>query len=218
MKILILENDKHLANDIKTSLEKENYKVDIYKNTKDALDALDKGYSCFIFDINCSNLDALDMLELSRIKHKKVPALIINSNCDLKNIQKAYTLGCCDYIKKPFYMLELVQKVKIFCDIPKQFLQLDEVYKYNFINHILYKKEEEIELTKKEILFLELFSKNLHHIASYDEITEYVWEGEDTNLVNVRAMIKRLRRKLPFDTILSVKGMGYSLSQKVRLL
>ncbi len=218
MKILLLEDDEHLARTIKTLLEKENYKVDVYTNNEEVLESIDKGYSCFIFDINCSNLDDFDILEFSRINHKNIPALIISSNYDLKNIQKAYELGCWDYIKKPFYILELVYKVKIFCNIPKQFLQFDEIYKYNFINHILYKKEEEIELTKKEILFLELFSKNLHHIANYDEIIEYVWEGEDTSLVNIRAMIKRLRKKLPSKSVVSVKGIGYHLHQKVKLL
>ncbi len=218
MKILLLEKDTKLANNIKTSLEKENYKVDIFIDDDEVLDKLNSGYSCFIFDINCSNQKSLDILELSRIHHKNIPILIMSSSCELSNIQKAYALGCYDYIKKPFYILELVQKVKIFCDIPKQYLQFSDGYKYNFINHILYKEDEEIELTKKEILFLELFCKNLHHIASYDEIIEYVWEGEDTNLTNIRAMIKRLRKKLPIDTILAVKGVGYYLNKSIQLV
>jgi len=65
---------------------------------------------------------------------------------------------------------------------------------------------------------LELFSKNLHHIATYSELEEYVWEGEDTNLVNIRAMIKRIRKKIPAESIVIVKGMGYSLDKNVKFI
>ena len=121
-------------------------------------------------------------------------------------------------LKNLFFILELVQKVKKLCVVQKKFLKFSDECKYDFINHIFYDKNKEIELTKKEILFLELFSKNLHHVASYEEIEEYVWEGEETNLTNIRAMIKRLRKKIPNDGIVIVKGMGYSLNKGVELV
>lgn len=218
MKILVLEDNVRLSKVIKTALEQESYKVDCFYDGDDALEALENGYSCFILDINVPNLDGISILEYIRLNHSNVPVIIISSNHDLEKIQKSYEFGCDDYLKKPFYIYELVQKVKKFCKVQKKFLKFDEVYKYDFINHILYKNSEEIELTKKEILFLELFSKNLHHVATYDVIEEYVWEGEETTGVNIRAMIKRLRKKLPENTINIVKGMGYSLSKEVDLV
>lgn len=218
MKILVLEDNERLLNLIKVSLEKENYQVDTFTDGQEALDNLENGYSCFILDINVPNIDGISLLELLRMNHKDSPAVIISSNHDFERIQKSYDLGCDDYIKKPFYIFELVEKIKKLCKIEKKYLQFNENLKYDFKNRIMYENENELELTKKEILFLELFSKNLHHIASYDEIYEYVWEGEDTNLTNVRAMIKRLRRKLFNDAILSVKGLGYSLSKSTKLV
>ncbi|WP_122893580.1 response regulator transcription factor [Arcobacter peruensis] len=218
MKVLVLEDNQRLLNVIKNALEKESYCVDTFIDGDDALEALDNGYNCFILDINVPNIDGISLLELLRINHKDTPVIIISSNHDFEKIQKSYDLGCDDYIKKPFFILELVQKVKKLCKIQKKFLEFDSSYKYDFINHILYENGKELELTKKEILFLELFSKNLHHVASYEEIEEYVWEGEDTNLVNIRAMIKRLRKKIPYESIVIVKGMGYSLSKDVKLI
>ena len=218
MKVLVLEDNQRLLNVIKNALEKESYCVDTFIDGDDALEALDNGYNCFILDINVPNIDGISLLELLRINHKDTPVIIISSNHDFEKIQKSYDLGCDDYIKKPFFILELVQKVKKLCKIQKKFLEFDTSYKYDFINHILYENGKELELTKKEILFLELFSKNLHHVASYEEIEEYVWEGEDTNLVNIRAMIKRLRKKIPYESIVIVKGMGYSLSKDVKLI
>lgn len=215
VKILILEDNERLLNLMKTSLEKEGYSVDTFVDGDEALDALDKGYSCFILDINVPNIDGLSVLEYLRINHKEVPVLIISSNHDLEKIQHAYELGCDDYIKKPFFIFELIQKIKKMCTIQMKYLKFDESYKYDFSNRALYKDGKEVELTKKEILFLELFANNLFKIASYEEIEEYVWEGEETNLTNIRAMIKRLRKKLPQDGITIVKGLGYSLNKNV---
>jgi len=216
MKILVLEDNERLLNLIKIELEKENYKVDVFTDGDDALNALENGYCCFILDINVPNIDGISLLEMLRVNHEKTPAIIISSNHDFEKIQKSYELGCDDYIKKPFFILELIQKVKKLCTIQKKFLQFDEEYKYDFINHILYNNDKEIELTKKEILFLELFSKNIHHIATYEEIEEYVWEGEETNLTNIRAVIKRLRKKIPSESVTIVKGMGYSLNKDIK--
>ena len=218
MKILVLEDNERLLKVIKTALEKENYSVDIFTDGNDALESLDNGYNCFILDINVPHIDGISLLELLRINHKDTPVIIISANHDFEKIQKSYDLACDDYLKKPFFILELVQKVKKFCKIQKMFLEFNSEYKYDFINHILYRKNEEIELTKKEILFLELFSKNLHHLATYSELEEYVWEGESTNLVNIRAMIKRIRKKIPADSIVIVKGMGYTLDKNVKLI
>lgn len=218
MKILVLEDNERLLNLIKSSLEKESYDVDTFIDGQEALESLENGYSCFILDINVPNIDGISLLELLRVNHKDIPVIIISSNHDFEKIQKSYDLGCDDYIKKPFYIFELVQKVKKLCRVEKMFLQFNENLKYDFKNRIMYKNNEEVELTKKEILFLEMFSKNLHHIANYEEIYEYVWEGEDTNLTNIRAMIKRLRKKLFNEAIISVKGLGYSLNKETKLV
>ncbi|MGB5919565.1 response regulator transcription factor [Arcobacter sp.] len=215
MKILVLEDNKRLSSVIKNALKQESYVVDCFYDGDEALDALSNGYSCFILDINVPNLDGISILEYIRIHHLNVPVIIISSNHDLEKVQKAYEVGCNDYLKKPFYIFELIQKVKKLCILPKMFLEFDENCKYNFINHRLLKNEIECELTKKEILFLELFSKNLHHVTTYEEIEEYVWEGEETTLVNIRSMIKRLRKKLPENSIIIIKGMGYSLCKSV---
>jgi DNA-binding response OmpR family regulator len=218
MKILVLEDNERLLNLIKTALEKENYIIDTFTDGEEALEAFDNGYSCFILDINVPNIDGISLLELLRLNHKSTPVIIMSSNHDFEKIQRSYDLGCDDYMKKPFFIFELVQKVKKLCKLQNKFLKFNDEYKYDFMNHILYKNEEEIELTKKEILFLEFFCKNLHHVATYEELEEYVWEGEDTNLVNIRAMIKRLRKKIPSESIVIVKGMGYSLSKNVTFI
>lgn len=87
----------------------------------------------------------------------------------------------------------------------------------NYVYHIrkekLYDKENnEIKLAKKEILLLNLFSKNIDKIVSFEHIEQYVWEGNFTTNENIRALIKRLRKKLPNNSIASQGGIGYKLN------
>lgn len=215
MKVLVLEDNKSLSSVMEKALTSEGYKVDCFYDGDDAADAIENGYACFILDINVPNLDGISILEYIRMNHPETPVIIISANHDLEKIEKSYSFGCDDYLKKPFYILELVQKVKKLCVLQEQFLKFDEEFKFDFKNRSLYKNGVELELTKKEILFIELFSNDLHRLATYEVIEEYVWEGEETNLINIRAMIKRLRKKLPEDAITIVKGLGYSLNKNV---
>lgn len=217
MKILVLEDNDRLLKLMCNSLEKEGFLVDGFDNGDDALNSLENGYSCFILDINVPSIDGITILEYIRMNHKNIPVIIISSNHDLEKIEKSYKLGCDDYVKKPFYIFELIQKVRKYC-VPSTKIQISETLIFDFMHHKLHQDGKEVELTKKEILFFELFAQNLHHVATYEEIEEYVWEGEETNLTNIRAMIKRLRKKLPEDTITIVKGLGYSLNKESKLI
>ena len=146
--------------------------------------------------------------------HKDIPAIIISSNHELEKIQASYEIGCDDYLKKPFFIYELTQKVKKLCQKPSQVISLWSGYNYDYVNHRLFEPSgDEVKLAKKEILFLDLFIKDRHRVISFNELEEYVWEGEDTSAMNMRALIKRLRKKLPDGAILMVKEVGYRLGE-----
>ena len=212
MKILILEDNDALSNVMKLALSRESYIVDCFSDGQEALNAIANGYSCFILDINVPSIDGIEVLKYIKCSHSEIPVIIISSNHELEKIQLSYEKGCNDYIKKPFFMYELVHKVKNLCKLQNKFIVFNNEYKYDFIDHILYKNDEKIVLAKKEILFLELFCQNINKIVSYEEIDEYVWEGEPTNLDNIRALIKRLRKKIPNESIKIVTGIGYTLN------
>lgn len=214
MKLLLLEDNERFAKLIKDVLQKEGYKVDWLSDGEEALEALANGYHCYILDINVPSLDGISILEALRIYHKDTPVIIISSNHDLEKIQKSYELGCDDYLKKPFFVYELVQKVKKLLSCKKNVVNLWNGYSYDINSKRLYQNQkDEIKLAKKEILFLELFIKDKKRIISHEELEEYVWEGQETNIENIRALIKRLRKKLPKGAIESVKDMGYTLGK-----
>lgn len=217
MKILVLEDNEELLRVINKGLKKEGYSVDCYTNGSEALENIPNGYNCFVLDINVPSVDGLSILKNIRdYLGYEIPVLIISSNHELEKIKFAYEKGCNDYIKKPFFIYELVQKIKNLCKIEYRYLYFDEIYKYNFKEQSLYKNDEKIILAKKEILFLDLFNQDLNKILSYEEIERFVWEGEITNIDNIRALIKRLRKKLPLSSIKIVTGLGYTLGEKCK--
>ncbi|MFT5835528.1 MAG: DNA-binding response OmpR family regulator [Sulfurimonas sp.] len=213
MKILVLEDNIRLANLIKEALEQKNYHVDLFYDGKEALSVIDNGYDCFILDINVPGIDGLSYLKEIRIMNNSIPSIIISANVDLETIQDAYTKGCDEYLKKPFYMYELETKVDKLCKITNSLIKLQNDFSYNISTEILLDaNKQEIKLAKKEILLMDLLAKDIDKIITFEQIEQYVWEGNLTTNDNIRALVKRLRRKLPTDTIVSQGGMGYKFN------
>ena len=213
MKILLLEDNKRLSNLIIEALEEKNYKVDWFEDGKIALESIYNGYDCFILDINVPGLDGLTLLKELRDMNKTTPAIIISANVELETIKDAYVKGCDEYIKRPFYIYELELKLDKLCKRKDESLKLPNDFIYDLEKEKLFdEKNEEVKLAKKEILLFNLFAKNLEKVISFEQIEQYVWEGDLTTNENIRALVKRLRKKLPIDTIISQGGMGYILS------
>lgn len=212
MRVLVLEDNERLSNLIAESLKEKGYSVDVYMDGKEALGAIDGGYDCFILDINVPGIDGLSLLKDIRSMDKETPAIIISANVELETIQDAYTKGCDEYLKKPFYMYELELKLEKLCKTSDGNIKLFEGFVYNCSSEKLYdNNEEEVKLAKKEVLLLHLFAKNLDKVVSFEQIEQYVWQGDFTTHENIRALIKRIRKKLPKDTLESQGGMGYIL-------
>jgi DNA-binding response OmpR family regulator len=213
MKILLLEDNQRLSNLIREACEQKNYHVELFDNGKEALNNIDNGYDCFILDINVPGIDGLSLLKELRLMDQNTPAIVISANDDLETIQDAYEKGCDDYLKKPFYIYELETKLEKLCHLKNKNLKFSSNFVYNLECEKLFDdKNEEIKLSKKEILLLNLLAKNRDKITTFEEIELHVWEGDLTTSENMRALIKRVRRKLPKDTIVSQGGMGYKIN------
>lgn len=213
MKILLLEDNKRLSNLIIEALSQKNYKVDWFDDGKEALNAVHNGYDCFILDINVPGIDGITLLKEIRVMDESTPAIIISANVELETIKDAYNIGCDEYIKKPFYIYELELKLDKFCKKKKNITILPENYIYNLDTEVLHDtNKEEIKLAKKEILLLNLLIKNCEKIVTFENIEQYVWEGDLTTNENIRTLVKRLRKKLPKNTITSQVGIGYKLT------
>ena len=106
MKIILLEDNARLNATIVKRLEAKAYSVDSFIDGQEAYDALDNGYTCFILDINVPSLDGIEILKQIRDFYPETPVIIISSSVELEVIKDAYSYGCNDFLKKPFFIEE----------------------------------------------------------------------------------------------------------------
>lgn len=214
MKILLLEDNQSLNEIITEMLESKHYEVDSFVDGDEVMSALTNSYDCFILDINVPNVDGLTLLkEIRDYYDEKIPVIIISSNIELDTVKTAYSKGCNDFLKKPFYIYELETKIDMLCK-QKQYYYFDDFIKFDTENYILFdKNNEEIKLTHKEKLLMVLLLKKPEELTSLNSIEQYVWEGEFATMMSIRSLVKRIRAKLPQNTI-ETKSYGYTIHVK----
>jgi len=201
MKILLLEDDSALNRAIKKVLELDkNNRVEPFFDGQMVLNALDQRYDLYVMDVNVPNINGLDLLRMIHEKNNLAKVIIISSNADLHTLQEAYTLGCVDYIKKPFHLDELrikIDKLKI----PRKHLA-----------STIKLKNSTDTLTKKERDLLNLLLENQETVVTYSLIEEHVYKDHTMSMDALRALVRRLRSKLADDVIKNVLDEGYSVS------
>ncbi len=192
MDILLLEDDIALQNSIKLFLEEKGFFVDGFYDGEDVIDAIDKkSYDLYLLDVNVPNVNGLEMLKLIKNYDNSAKVIMISANNDIETIKQAYSLGSIDYLKKPFYIDELFYK----------------------INLLTYKKRDVFtkNLAKKERQLFELLYENMEHIVSYEEIEEKIYKDTVMTQDSLRALVKRLRKKIQDYEIKNISGVGYLL-------
>ncbi len=209
MKILLLEDNDKLNQTINKRLGIKGYRVDSFTDGQKAYDAIGNGYNCFLLDINVPNVDGIKILKKIREYYEEIPVIIISSTVELDIIKEAYDLGCNDYLKKPFFIDELEIKIEKLCKIAKDVIEFDKDYFFDFKSSLLKIGSQEVRLTKKERLLLNLFLTKRNEIISYAAIENYVWEGNFVSLESIRSLIRRLRKILVKEYIQTVVDTGY---------
>ncbi len=199
MKILLLEDNISLNKAIVKVLQLDKNSVTSYLDGQEVLNNLHIHYDLYILDINVPHISGLELLDIIYKKDNKASVIIISSNNDVESLQKAYKLGCIDYLNKPFHLEEL--KIKIDKIKPA---------KENYLS-VIQLKDKDITLTKNEKAFLSLLLKNKGLVVTYKMIEEYVYEDKSMSMDGLRALVKRVRLKLAQDIIENVLEEGYIL-------
>jgi two-component system, OmpR family, response regulator QseB len=218
MKIFLLEDDFALNKIIKLSLQNRGFFVDSFTDGYKAVDAiLNSKHDLYILDLNVLGFDGHKVLEFIRKDDLNVPIIMISAEIDIENIKKSYTLGCNDYIKKPFDFEELFLRIQyhlshIQKDENSDFLiDLGYDFSFNLLEQTLHKSKNEIELTSKEKLLLSLLVKNINNTVTNEMIHEYVWDSKEMEAVSMRTIVHKLKKKLKNGMILNLRAVGYKL-------
>ncbi|MCG3672981.1 response regulator transcription factor [Aliarcobacter butzleri] len=218
MKIFLLEDDFALNKIIKISLQNRGFFVDSFSDGYKAVDViLNSKYDLYILDLNVLGFDGHKILEFIRKDDLTVPIIMISAEIDIENIKKSYTLGCNDYIKKPFDFEELFLRIKYHLSHIKKdgnndfIVELGYDFSFNLLEQTLFKSSFEIELTSKEKLLLSLLVKNINNTVTNEMIHEYVWDNKEMEAVSMRTIVHKLKKKLKNGMILNLRGVGYKL-------
>lgn len=209
MKILLLEDNKKLNETITKRLKLKGYNVISFLDGQEAYESISDGFSCFVLDINVPNIDGIKVLKKIREFYSSLPVIIISASVELDVIKQAYEFGCNDFLKKPFFIDELEIKIEKYCNIIDDKICFDDNCYFDFKSSLLLINEEEIRLTKKEKLLLNLFLNKKNQLISYETIENYVWEGSFVSLESIRSLIRRVRKILPKEYIQTVVDTGY---------
>ncbi|MDT8339777.1 MAG: response regulator transcription factor [Sulfurimonas sp.] len=217
MKILLLEDEFSLRISIKEFLEDMEYEVDDYADGMEAHDAIySKSYDLLLLDVNVPSMDGFELLQSIRKEGIKIPAIFLTSMIDVQNLNEGYKKGCCDYIRKPFDLLELElrikQAVKSFYLQNDELMVLGEDVFYDMLKGKLTHCSKEIILRKIEKDILEVLIKNKNSVVSMQMFQDEVW-GDYVEPSAIRVQINNLKQKLPDAIIQNRRGLGYIIER-----
>lgn len=220
MKILIIEDEKKLAENIATYLSGEQFICEIASDFYQALEKIHVyEYACIILDITLPHGSGLDILKELKQAKKSEGVLIISARNSLDDKVLGLTIGADDYLTKPFHLPELVARVSAIVR-RKSFggnnqITLDSLT-LDLSDRTLRSEDGIIPLTRKEFDLLLYFLSNKNRVVTKEAIVEHLW-GDEMDMADnfdfIYSHIKNLRKKLMQagcpDYIKAIYGMGY---------
>lgn len=223
-KILIVEDE---------DLLRKNYVEYLQMNFNDVIEAKDgeealKLYyeykpNILIIDINLPKISGLKLLEIIRENDIETKAIILTAHVDKDFLLRAASLKLIKYLEKPVNRRNLKEAIKIaiteiltYSIKNVKILQLSESLSWNNELKELTDENNIIELTSKEKLLLELLISHPNRVFSYDEIFFHVWNNynEEANFNALKNLIRRIRKKIPYDLIQNIFNEGYKINLK----
>ena len=219
MRILIVEDEKHIARSIAEVLKKENYAVDLAHDGEYGLDcALTEIYDVIVLDIMLPKIDGLCVLKEIRGAKIQTPVILLTAKGELADRVKGLDFGADDYLAKPFYTEELLARIRAMTR-RKSELRQNGVFVFEDIELsalTLRSSDCETTLLPKEAQIIELLIANGGLVISKETIIEKVWGFDaETEYNQVEKHISALRKKLmqikAKATIKTIRNMGYML-------
>lgn len=225
-KILIIEDNRDLANLLESHLRELAFQVDLsFDGIAGLAKANSENYDLVILDLMLPGIDGMEVCKRLRRKSLYVPILMLTAKSSEMDRVVGLEVGADDYVTKPFSIRELIARIKAL------FRRVDELkgrYKEDFPNIIRTKnlvinsikrsvhiKDRSVDLTAKEFDLLLHFARNPGKVYTRSQLLDTVWGyGHDGYEHTVNSHINRLRTKIEKDPanptyILTVWGVGY---------
>ena len=212
-KVLYVEDDPIVRDSISKVLSVFFDDILVLKDGQEAMNLLDKKFDIIILDLNLPKYNGIEIAKAFREKTQESLIFMISNYQEIQNLREAMKVGAIDFLSKPVSFEELKTVLEECANrLSKDIIHyLDNDLIYNCKLKTVFKNNEEIKLTKNEIIFLELVISNKNQVLSYDVITNELFNSQNSsvNLPSIKNMILRLRKKLNTNLVESIFGVGY---------
>lgn len=226
MRILVVEDERKIADALKKGLETEGYQVTTAATGEEGFFCMTtEKYDLMLLDLMLPGRDGIEILRTIRNKGILTPILILTGRDTVEDRVMGLDNGADDYLVKPFAFPELLARIRLLLRRGKQ--ETPQILKYaeleiNLLSHWATRSEQLLNLTAKEFELLAYFIRHQGHVVSREMLAQDVWltRERSTPLDNViDVTITRLRRKVdgPFDQklIRTIRGVGFCLGETV---
>ena len=224
--ILLVEDEKKIAETLKKGLEEQQYAVTLAYDGAIARKLFDShDYDFIIADINLPGMNGYELLKYVRSTNQQVPVLMLTALGSTEDKIEGFNKGADDYIVKPFDFAELVVRIRALLKRTQSVHTIGKNIRVNDLVINLDSKEvsragNPIQLTAKEFQLLEYMIKNKNRVVSRADIALNVWDIDfDTGTNVIDVYVNFLRKKIDRDydqkLIHTQVGMGYVLKESV---
>jgi two-component system, OmpR family, response regulator MprA len=227
MRVLVVEDDPAVRDSLRRALGLKGYSVDVSPDGAEALTAMQEAqFDAVVLDVMMPGIDGLEVCRRLRAGGERVPILMLTARDAIGDRVAGLEAGADDYLVKPFALDELVARLRAITRRGGEDGRLtdgSDVLRFADLTldtgeHLAYRRERRLELTRTEYLLLELFLRHPRLVLTRTTIFEEVWGydfGPSSNSLGV--YIGYLRRKLEQEgeprLIQTVRGVGYALRE-----
>ncbi|MBS1659857.1 MAG: response regulator transcription factor [Bacteroidetes bacterium] len=222
-KILIVEDEKKIADTLKMGLAEHGFEVDVAYDGKIGYQLfLAHSFDLVILDINLPGMNGYELCKAIRYRRQDMLVIMLTSMSSLDNKIEGYDAGADDYIVKPFEFKELLLKIRALLKrTPGQSMPVGNLLQaadleMNLDNKEVHRAGKKIKLTAKEFQLLEYLMRNKNRVVSRADLAINVWDVDfhsNTNVIDVYISYVRNKVDKEFEQklIQTHVGMGYIL-------
>lgn len=221
MRILVVEDDKRIANFLKTGLKEHGFAVDLaYDFQEGKYLALEESYDLLILDLTLPKGNGLDICRALRKAGSETPVLILTAKTQVEDRIVGLNAGADDYLGKPFAFSELLARVQALIRRSHKnaspTLTIGDL-ELNPLSHEVKRNGEKIDLSPKEFAVLEFLMRHKNQVVTRTMILEHVWDYNFESFSNiVDVYVTHLRKKINNDhsqnIIHSIHGVGFKIN------
>ncbi len=216
MKILLIEDDETITKALQYVFTSEGYDLVNVSTKKQTIEELNKTiFDLIILDVSLPDGNGFDLYE-DFMQSLKIPTIFLTAKDEEDAIVKGLEMGAEDYITKPFSTRELLARInKVILRNKKNTIIKVKDISFDIDKMVVYKEGKQLSLTSLELNILYLLFTRLNKVVTRNTIIEKIWDltGNDVEDNTVTVYLKRIRKKLGTDIIITLKGIGYRIDE-----